>query len=200
MMLETAKKPVEHMFYRYTGHGHGYYWGDRHEAALTADYLQRTLGLSPLWQDTQGMPELRKALIADNQILAEGYGSEKGIVREDIEKFKHYSQLAVDLGDNDSQLYAANRLLDSLDISSPNLHQQSEKAIVMLKEASDKGFGEASAKLSHIIYERHLCTKKHRPVLSIYNPRLRTNRQLQKLSRVHSCQNEPSLGYLSRLR
>lgn len=149
LMLTTANKPVEQLYYDNTGHGHKTYWGDRHEAALTADYLMRTLKLPHLWPAQNGQNQTAtEAIAADYRILNHGYAYSNN-VPDDTEKAQYYGQLALKLGDMNAIFEKSLNTLSVLNLSSPTLKAEAQTAIEQLTLASDMGLAEASLSLAY---------------------------------------------------
>jgi TPR repeat protein len=81
------------MFYRDTGHGHYYWWGYRHEAAITADFLYRTLKL-PAFDASQLDEQSIKAIGEDFAIIADSYRLDDEIVPDEQKAFDYYKKAA----------------------------------------------------------------------------------------------------------
>ena len=81
------------MFYRDTGHGHSYWWGYRHEAAITADFLYRTLKL-PAFDAKQLDEQSIQAISEDHAIIADGYRVDDEIVPDEQKAFEYYQKAA----------------------------------------------------------------------------------------------------------
>lgn len=96
--LQRNKHPLETLFYHKTGHGHATWYGDRHEAAFTYDYLVRTLKLNmptPQQLDTSG----KQAIADDYAAIADGYNFDSNFdsnVDNDKQKAFEYYQKAAD--------------------------------------------------------------------------------------------------------
>jgi len=91
-VLEKAGHRVETMFYRNTAHGHKFWEGDRHQVALTSDYIMRTLGLrypAPAELTAKG----KQAYMEDFLLLGQGYHYDD-IVDNDKQKSQQYYNLA----------------------------------------------------------------------------------------------------------
>jgi|GEM_PF-987364 len=71
-VLEKNNQPVESFFYKNAPHGHKQWTGDRHEAALTYDFLMRTLNLKEPQFDALS-DTAQKAIADDYAHVADGY-------------------------------------------------------------------------------------------------------------------------------
>ncbi|WP_196139551.1 prolyl oligopeptidase family serine peptidase [Aliikangiella sp. G2MR2-5] len=92
-MLKKNKKPVETMYYENTGHGHYSWSGDRHEAAITYDFLMRTLNL------TEPSPKslsasARKAIATDYAIIADKFWFEDNVENDKDKSLEFYRKAA----------------------------------------------------------------------------------------------------------
>ena len=71
-ILEQQNKDVEHVFYNKIGHGHRSWYGQRHEAAVTSEFLFRRLNIS--LPDTNQLSEGSKdALSYDAMLIADSF-------------------------------------------------------------------------------------------------------------------------------
>lgn len=92
-ILEENQKKVETIFYDNTRHGHSTWWGERHEAASTVDFLYRTLGLS--YPNKKKLSDSEKSTLAsDFALLADSYSFEYLVNRDAEKAFKFYTQAA----------------------------------------------------------------------------------------------------------
>jgi dipeptidyl aminopeptidase/acylaminoacyl peptidase len=91
-ILNKLNHPVETMFYQKTGHGHSSWEGDIHEAAITYDFLMRTLQLETPASD---LDENSKQAIADDYIaIADGYNFNNLVDNDDEKAFEYYQKSA----------------------------------------------------------------------------------------------------------
>lgn len=91
-VLNKLGHPVETMFYENTGHGHANWEYEHHEAAITYDFLNRTLKLPPPELDTL---EQQQAIADDYLTIADGYEFEDN-VPDDKDKAFEYLQKAAE--------------------------------------------------------------------------------------------------------
>lgn len=93
-VLNKLNHPTEIMFYKNTGHGHRSWNGDIHEAAISYDFLMRTLKLpSPLPKD---LGEISKQALADDYAaIADGYNFKDLVDDDEIKAFKYYQKAAI---------------------------------------------------------------------------------------------------------
>jgi len=92
-LLRKNDHDVEKIFYDNAGHGHKYWEGDRHEAAITYDYLIRTLGLkypSPSSLKDAG----KKAIAKDLAAIADAYSFDYGLELNKRKGMKYYEKAA----------------------------------------------------------------------------------------------------------
>ena len=92
-VLELNNHPVETMFYENTGHGHPHWSGDKHEAAVTSDFLHRTLGLS-MPEPAQLSEEANKAIADDYVNIADGYKFDDNVDDDDKKAYLYYQKAA----------------------------------------------------------------------------------------------------------
>lgn len=148
-VLKKSGHPVESYFYRNTGHGHGNWNGDRHEAALTYDFISRKLKLS-----NESLSSDEKQVIGyDYAVIADKYNSNDEIEDSD-EKAVDYYIKAAKLGDpranfNVGSFYHRGKVLE-LDI---------EKAIDYYQRAAELGYDGAYSRLGRLYMEGKLLTK-----------------------------------------
>ncbi|MFT5164414.1 MAG: dipeptidyl aminopeptidase/acylaminoacyl peptidase, partial [Alteromonadaceae bacterium] len=93
-VLRLDNHPVETVFYHNTGHGHNYWSGDQHEAAITSDFLHRTLKLTmpqPAELDANG----KKAIGDDYATIADAYTFDDNVDNDEEKAFDYY-HLAAD--------------------------------------------------------------------------------------------------------
>ncbi|WP_199608844.1 prolyl oligopeptidase family serine peptidase [Flocculibacter collagenilyticus] len=92
-ILNNLGHPVETIFYQKTGHGHSKWSGDRHEAAITYDYLIRTLNLS--YPEPKTLDENGKHAIAnDFATIADGYHFDDLVDNDEKQAFLYYQKAA----------------------------------------------------------------------------------------------------------
>ncbi len=91
-ILKKLNHPVETLYYENTGHSHNSYIGFRHEAAITYDFLIRTLNLEyPTSEKLDA--KARAALAEDFSLIADKYNFDDW-VKEDKEKAFQFYKIA----------------------------------------------------------------------------------------------------------
>lgn len=106
-VLKQADHKVEKLYYESGGHGHGNWWGDRHEAAAKVDFIQRTLGLS--YPDPEQLNEQQKATLAEDLVrLADGFRNDD-VDQSDNKVAVDYYELAASYGHARAAYLAANQ-------------------------------------------------------------------------------------------
>ncbi|NOQ14760.1 MAG: prolyl oligopeptidase family serine peptidase [Methyloprofundus sp.] len=92
-ILNRTGHPVETMFYNNTGHGHPAWFGNKHEAAITSDYLMRILNLK--------LPDIRDlnkngitAIANDFMNIADGYSLYSKVINSPEKAFQYYKLAA----------------------------------------------------------------------------------------------------------
>ncbi|WDE03846.1 prolyl oligopeptidase family serine peptidase [Thalassomonas viridans] len=145
-ILRRNNHSVETMFYRDTGHGHSTWYGDRHEAAITSEFLLRTLKLK--------MPEpgilsekSKLALAYDFAIIADGFSADARI-DNDEQKALLYYQKAADYGHP-----RANFNLGSYYHSGEQVALNMDKAVQYYQKSAELGFAKAYARLGRMYME-----------------------------------------------
>lgn len=92
-MLKKLGKSVETLYYEDTGHGHDYWSGYRHEAAISYDFLVRTLGLE--YPNSNTISEAaRGALAEDFSIIADKYIFNDRVENDEAKAFQFYERAA----------------------------------------------------------------------------------------------------------
>jgi len=93
-ILNKLNHPTEIMFYEKTGHGHRFWGGDIHEAAISYDFLMRTLNLPS--SSPKELDEISKQAIAnDYAVIADGYNFKDYVDDDEIKAFKYYQKAAI---------------------------------------------------------------------------------------------------------
>ncbi len=92
-VLQKNNHPVETLFYHNTGHGHGFWDGDQHEAATTSDFLQRTLKLT-LPQPQQLDENSKKAIADDYASIADGFSFDDNVDDDEDKALAYYHKAA----------------------------------------------------------------------------------------------------------
>ncbi|TQV88403.1 alpha/beta fold hydrolase [Aliikangiella coralliicola] len=92
-LLKIKKHPVKTMFYRDTGHAHRNWWGHRHEAAITYEFLMETLQLE--LPKTEKLDDKGKLAVADDfAIIADGYAFDNTVDDDKNKAFEYYRKAA----------------------------------------------------------------------------------------------------------
>jgi len=88
-VLNQLDNKPETMFYDNTGHGHHNWSGDRHEAALSYDFLMRSLGLSLTKE--QLSEQGKKAIAEDYIVIADAYKFKDNVVNDAKKSIDYYN-------------------------------------------------------------------------------------------------------------
>jgi len=92
-MLKKHNQPVETMYYKDTGHGHNLWSGDRHQEAVSYDFIMRTLKLS--YPKLNKMTKSEKLAIADDFVnIADAYYFGENIDKNEKKAFEYYEKSA----------------------------------------------------------------------------------------------------------
>lgn len=92
-MLKKLNYPVETLYYENTAHGHRFWSGYRHEAAITYDFLIRTLGLD--YPKSEKLDTLsRIALAEDFSLIADKYSFDDQVENDESKAFQFYKKAA----------------------------------------------------------------------------------------------------------
>lgn len=145
-ILERNNHPVEKMFYKNKGHGHSNWSGDRHEAALTYDFLMRRLKLT--MPSAKNLSEsARKAIADDYASIADGY--EFGFeLKDDKKKALAYYQKAADYGHG-----RANYNLASSYYTGDEVVKDLDKAMAFYRKSAAQDHALAHSRLGRMYME-----------------------------------------------
>ncbi len=92
-VLKMLNHPVETLYYENTGHNHAFWSGDRHEAAITYDFLIRTLGLNYPSKDELS-DKARFAIAEGFSIIADKYSFEDSVKNDEAKALEFYKKAA----------------------------------------------------------------------------------------------------------
>ena len=93
-LLKRQGHNVDTMFYDETGHGHYNWFGNRHQSAISSDYILRTLGLKRPEPNNLNV-SAKEAIAEDFAIIADGYSFDNQ-VPDDKKKALEYYHLAAE--------------------------------------------------------------------------------------------------------
>lgn len=145
-LLKRNNHPVESMFYKNTGHGHSQWSGDRHEAAVTSDFLMRTLKL-PLPKPDKLDKNGKRAIADDFAHIADKYTFNDQIENDKDKAFTYYKKAA------EYDHPRANFNIGSLYHIGKDIELNIELAIEYYQKSADLEYPKAHARLGRMYME-----------------------------------------------
>lgn len=145
-ILGKMNKPVQGVFYKNVGHGHGTWWGEWHEHALTYQFLLKTLNLPQI--DPENIKIQDRELIAkEYSRIAWAYANDE-TVDKDVSQAVEFFHLASEFGDREA-FFNAGWYYEYDDVVPNDI----EKAYRLYKKSSELGYARASISLGNIYYD-----------------------------------------------
>lgn len=138
-LLNALNKPVEYVLYEGTGHGHMVYSGDMHTAAMTDEFIRRTLNL-PIPEGSNS----EKIIASEYELIGRTYEREDNIADDYAKAFEFYSRAAA-LNDR-SAMYKLGRMY----WLGKHVSKSPEMALEWFQKSSDAGYKSASFKLGRV--------------------------------------------------
>ncbi|WDE00599.1 prolyl oligopeptidase family serine peptidase [Thalassomonas actiniarum] len=145
-ILSRSKHPVEFMFYQDTAHGHSDWQGDRHEAAITSEFLMRTLQLALPAPETLSAGS-KQAIANDFANIADGYTGDDNVDNDQEKAVLYYQKAAA------YDHARANFNLGSYYHSGEQLPLDLDKAATYYQKSAALGFASAHGRLGRMYME-----------------------------------------------
>jgi len=142
-LLKKSGHDLETIFYPFAGHGHRTWFGDKHEAARTFDFLIKTLHLKmpdPKTLDKEG----RKAIANDFVKIADGYDKSYKIEESPEKAFQFYKKAAA--YGHPRSTFSVGSYYHRGDMVKANLNT----AVKYYEKAAKLGYDEAFARLGRL--------------------------------------------------
>nr|WP_136249949.1 prolyl oligopeptidase family serine peptidase [Ningiella ruwaisensis] len=142
-MLKRHDKSVKEIYYKETGHGHESWIGDRHQSAITYDFILDTLGIELPEIDT--LSHLEKEALGDDFALIGNFYSSNRYIEENPSLMMEYLSKAAKYEHPESMQLLASNFLTGL-----RTEKDINKAIKLLTRASELHDADAQRKLAEL--------------------------------------------------